>query len=127
MTHQQLLHSSVVQSQLRDDIPDFKTGTEIEVHYKIKEGDKSRLQKYRGIVIARQHGNSLDGSFTVQKNSTAGVMVERTFPVHSPHIEKIILISDLQRAKQSKLYYLRDVRDPKKTLQHKTKTLKPKK
>ena len=126
MTHQKLLNSSVVTSQLRDDIPDFKSGCEVEVHYKIKEGEKERIQKFKGIVISRNGGNSIDAAFTVQKNSTAGVKVERTFPLHSPHILKIEVTSELRRAKRSKLYNLRAIREPKKALQHKVKSLKAK-
>ena len=115
MTYQILLKSPVVQGQLRTDIPEFKTGTVVNVHYKITEGNKERIQIFSGIVIDRHGGNSLDASFTVLKNATAGVKVTRTFPLHSPHIEKITLVSPLQRTKQAALDYLHQQKDPVKT------------
>lgn len=116
MSNQLLRKSSVINSQLRNDIPDFKTGTVVEVHYKIKEGEKERVQVFKGIVTAKKGGNTIDATFTVLKNSTAGVKVERTFPIHSPLVVKVVLVSDLQRAKQSKLYHLSKVKDPVKSV-----------
>ena len=90
--------------QLRADIPQFKAGDTVKVHFRVIEGTRQRLQVYQGIVIKRQ-GAGVRETFTVRKQSF-GVGVERTFPLHSPKIEKIdvIMIGDVRRAK---LYYLR--------------------
>ena len=122
MTYQILLKSKVVQDQLRSDIPEFKTGTVVDVHYKITEGDKTRVQIFSGLVIDRHGGTSLDATFTVLKNATAGVKVTRTFPLHSPHIAKIELASPLRRTKQASLYHMHQIKDPIKTA--KTKPVK---
>ena len=92
---------------LRKDIPQFRSGDELKIHVRVIEGNKSRLQVFQGIVIRRQ-GDGLRETFTIRKVSY-GVGVERTFPVHTPVIEKIELIKkgDVRRAK---LYYLRDLR-----------------
>ena len=124
MTYQILLKSPVVQAQLRTDIPDFRAGTVVSVHYKIKEGNKERIQVFTGIVIDRHGGTSLDATFTVLKNATAGVKVTRTFPLHSPHIDKITLESPLQRTKQAALNYLHTQKDPIKVAR--TRPLKEK-
>jgi large subunit ribosomal protein L19 len=90
--------------QLRDDIPQFKAGDTVKVHFKVIEGSRQRTQVYQGTVIKRQ-GNGARETFTVRKQSF-GVGVERTFPLHSPKIEKIelVMVGDVRRAK---LYYLR--------------------
>lgn len=95
---------SLEQRQLRSDIPLFKAGDTVRVHFQVIEGTRRRLQVYEGIVIKRQ-GAGVRETFTVRKQSF-GVGVERTFPVHSPKIEKIELgaVGDVNRAK---LYYLR--------------------
>jgi len=92
---------------LRKDIPQFRSGDELKIHVRVIEGNKSRLQVFQGIVIRRQ-GDGVRETFTIRKISY-GVGVERTFPVHTPVIEKIELIKkgDVRRAK---LYYLRDLR-----------------
>lgn len=92
---------------LRKDIPQFRAGDELKIHVRVIEGSKSRLQVFQGIVIRRQ-GDGVRETFTVRKVSY-GVGVERTFPVHTPVIEKIELVKkgDVRRAK---LYYLRDLR-----------------
>lgn len=94
-------------ASLRDDIPDFRSGDSVKVHVKVIEGSRSRIQIFAGVVI-RRHGDGLRETFTVRKVSF-GVGVERTFPVHSPNIETIELVSrgDVRRAK---LYYLRGLR-----------------
>jgi large subunit ribosomal protein L19 len=94
-------------ASLRKDIPQFRAGDELKVHVRVIEGNKSRIQVFQGIVLRRQ-GDGVRESFTVRKISY-GVGVERTFPVHTPVIEKIELIKkgDVRRAK---LYYLRDLR-----------------
>ena len=90
--------------QLRDDVPTFKAGDTVRVHFQVIEGNRRRVQVFEGIVIKRQ-GAGVRETFTVRKHSF-GVGVERTFPVHSPKIEKIdvVAIGDVNRAK---LYYLR--------------------
>lgn len=90
--------------QLRSDIPDFRPGDTVRVHAKIVEGSRERIQMFEGVVIARQ-GSGVRETFTVRRISY-GVGVERTFPVHSPRIEKI----DVLRhgvVRRAKLYYLR--------------------
>ncbi len=95
---------SLEQQQLRDDIPRFKAGDTVRVHFQVIEGQRRRIQVYEGIVIKRQGAGARE-TFTVRKNSF-GVGVERTFPLHSPKIEKleVMSIGDVNRAK---LYYLR--------------------
>ena len=91
----------------RDDVPDFRAGDTIKVHVKVVEGNRSRIQVFQGVVIRRQ-GSGVRETFTVRKVSF-GVGVERTFPVHTPVIDKIEVVTrgDVRRAK---LYYLRDLR-----------------
>ena len=93
------------QASLRDDIPDFAPGDTLKVHVKVVEGSKERIQVFQGAVIRRQ-GGGLQETFTVRKVAY-GVGVERTFPLHSPIIDKIevVTLGDVRRAK---LYYLRD-------------------
>lgn len=92
-------------ASLRDDIPDFDAGDTLKVHVRVVEGNRERVQVFEGVVVARR-GAGIRESFTVRKVSF-GVGVERTFPVHSPIIAKIELVTrgDVRRAK---LYYLRD-------------------
>ncbi|MDQ3715910.1 MAG: 50S ribosomal protein L19 [Actinomycetota bacterium] len=92
---------------LRDDIPDFRPGDSIKVHVRVVEGNRSRIQVFQGVVLRRQ-GGGVRETFTVRKISF-GVGVERTFPVHTPVVEKIEVVTrgDVRRAK---LYYLRDLR-----------------
>ena len=92
-------------TQLRDDIPDFGPGDNVKVHVKVVEGNRQRVQVFQGVVIAIR-GAGASETFKVRKLSF-GVGVERTFPKHSPTIDKIELVSrgDVRRAK---LYYLRD-------------------
>jgi large subunit ribosomal protein L19 len=119
MSNQLLLDSQVVQAQKRQDVPEFKTGTTVDVHYKIIEGNKERIQVFSGMVIKRHGGNSLDATFSVLKKSTAGVKVVRTFPIHSPHIDKIVISSPVQRGRRSKLYNLKQAKDPAKSIRAK--------
>jgi large subunit ribosomal protein L19 len=94
------------QEQLRTDIPNFKPGDTVRVHVKVVEGNRERLQAYEGVVIKRQ-GSGARETFTVRRVSY-GVGVERTFPVHSPRVEKI----DVVRrgiVRRAKLYYLRNL------------------
>ena len=92
-------------ASLRDDVPDFAPGDTLKVHVKVIEGNRSRTQVFEGVVIRRQ-GSGVRETFTVRKVSF-GVGVERTFPVHSPVIDRIepVTRGDVRRAK---LYYLRD-------------------
>lgn len=95
---------NIEREQLRDNLPQFKAGDTVKVHFKVVEGTRHRIQVFQGIVIKRQ-GQGVRETFTVRKQSF-GVGVERTFPVHSPKIDKIEVtaIGDVRRAK---LYYLR--------------------
>jgi large subunit ribosomal protein L19 len=92
---------------LRSDIPDFRPGDTVKVHVRVVEGNRSRIQVFQGVVIRRQ-GGGVRETFTVRKVSF-GVGVERTFPVHTPVVEKIEVVTrgDVRRAK---LYYLRELR-----------------
>jgi large subunit ribosomal protein L19 len=92
---------------LRDDIPEFRPGDTVKVHVRVVEGNRSRIQVFQGVVIRRQ-GGGIRETFTVRKVSF-GVGVERTFPVHTPVVEKIEVLTrgDVRRAK---LYYLRELR-----------------
>jgi large subunit ribosomal protein L19 len=94
----------VERSYLRDDVPDFRAGDTVRVHVRVVEGERERVQVFEGVVI-RRRGSQLSETFTVRKVSF-GVGVERTFPVHSPMIAKIEVVTrgDVRRAK---LYYLR--------------------
>src|SRR6201996_7934055 len=101
---------------LRDDVPDFRPGDTLKVHVRVVEGSRSRIQVFQGAVIRRQ-GGGVRETFTVRKESY-GVGVERTFPVHTPIIEKIEVVTrgDVRRAK---LYYLRDLRGKKAKIKEK--------
>ncbi|WP_116113004.1 50S ribosomal protein L19 [Austwickia chelonae] len=92
---------------LRDDIPAFRAGDTVKVHVRVIEGTRSRVQVFQGVVI-RRHGGGIGETYTVRKVSF-GVGVERTFPVHTPVVEKIEVVTrgDVRRAK---LYYLRNLR-----------------
>ena len=98
---------SVDAASLRTDVPEFRAGDTLKVHVNIIEGKNSRVQVFQGFVLGRQ-GDGIRETFTVRKVSF-GVGVERTFPVHSPIIEKIELVTkgDVRRAK---LYYMRNLR-----------------
>ena len=103
-------------ASLKSDIPSFRPGDTVKVHVKVVEGNRSRIQVFQGVVIRRQ-GGGVRETFTVRKVSF-GVGVERTFPVHTPIVEKIELVSrgDVRRAK---LYYLRDLRGKKAKIKEK--------
>ena len=94
----------------RDDLPEFRAGDTVKVHVKVTEGTRSRVQIFQGVVI-RVQGSGIGRTFTVRKVSF-GVGVERTFPVYTPIVEQIELVTrgDVRRAK---LYYLRDLRGKK--------------
>ena len=101
------LITDLTSANLRSDVPAFRAGDTIKVHVKVVEGNRSRVQVFQGVVIARQ-GGGVRETFTVRKISF-GVGVERTFPVHSPTLESIEVVTrgDVRRAK---LYYLRELR-----------------
>ena len=96
---------AIEQQQIKQDVPEFNVGDNVKVHYRITEGNRERIQVFQGDVIRRQ-GASNRETFTVRKISFS-IGVERTFPVHSPKIDKIEVVrhGDVRRAK---LYYLRD-------------------
>ena len=98
--------AQIEKSLMRDDLPQFNAGDTIKVHYKIREGDKERIQVFQGTVISRR-GSGTGATFTVRKISS-GIGVERVFPTHSPNIDKI----EKLRAgivRRAKLYYLREL------------------
>jgi large subunit ribosomal protein L19 len=104
----------------RDDVPDFRPGDTLRVHVRVIEGNRSRIQVFQGVVIRRQ-GGGVRETFTVRKVSF-GVGVERTFPVHTPVIERIEVVTrgDVRRAK---LYYLRDLRGKAAKIKEKRETV----
>ena len=106
-------------ASLRTDIPDFRSGDTLKVHVRVIEGTRSRVQVFQGVVIRRQ-GDGIRETFTVRKISF-GVGVERTFPVHTPVIEKIEVVTrgDVRRAK---LYYLRELRGKKAKIKERRET-----
>jgi large subunit ribosomal protein L19 len=104
------MHTAIAeleQAQLRDDVPAFRPGDTLRVHVRVKEGNRSRIQVFQGVVIRRQ-GGGVRETFTVRKISY-GVGVERTFPVHSPSIERIETVTR-GKVRRAKLYYLRELR-----------------
>ena len=101
---------------LRSDVPDFRPGDTVNVHVKVIEGNRSRVQQFKGVVIRRQ-GDGVRETFTVRKISF-GVGVERTFPVHSPIFEKLEVITR-GAVRRAKLYYLRDLRGKKAKIKEK--------
>ena len=105
---------------LRADIPDFRPGDTVKVHVRVVEGNRSRIQVFQGVIIRRQ-GGGIRETFTVRKVSF-GVGVERTFPVHTPVVEKIEVVTrgDVRRAK---LYYLRELRGKAAKIKEKRETL----
>ena len=104
---------------LRHDIPEFRPGDTVKVHVRVVEGNRSRIQVFQGVVIRRQ-GGGIRETFTVRKVSF-GVGVERTFPVHTPVVEKIEVVTrgDVRRAK---LYYLRELRGKAAKIKEKRET-----
>ena len=92
---------------LKDDIPEFRAGDTVRVHVRVVEGNKTRIQVFMGVVIARRGGGSRE-TFTVRKIS-GGIGVERVFPLHSPVIDKIEVVRR-GKVRRAKLYYLRELR-----------------
>ena len=95
---------AVESSQMRTDLPDFRSGDTVRVHVKIKEGDKYRIQVFEGVLIARKN-NGISSTFTVRKVSS-GYGVERIFPTNSPIIEKLEVVKS-GKVRRARLYYLR--------------------
>ena len=91
--------------QLKNEIPEINVGDTIRVHNKIKEGSRERIQMFEGTVIAK-HGGGISETFTVRRVSY-GVGVEKTFPIHSPNVDKIVVFREA-KVRRAKLYYLRD-------------------
>lgn len=96
---------AIEQQQIREDLPQFTVGDNVKVHYRIKEGERERIQVFQGDII-RRHGAMNRETFTVRKISF-GIGVERTFPVHSPKIDKIEVLRH-GAVRRAKLYFLRD-------------------
>ena len=97
----------ITKDQLRTDHPEFRPGDTLKVHVKVIEGQRERIQVFEGVVI-KKRGSGVSQTFTVRKVSN-GVGVERTFPLHSPKIEKIEVVRR-GKVRRAKLYYLRDLR-----------------
>jgi large subunit ribosomal protein L19 len=106
-------------ASMKSDVPDFRAGDTVKVHVKVVEGTRSRIQVFQGVVI-RRHGGGIGETFTVRKVSF-GVGVERTFPVHTPIIDRVEIVTrgDVRRAK---LYYLRDLRGKAAKIKEKRET-----
>jgi len=99
---------SIEQPSMRDDVPDFDSGDTIRVDYKVVEGNRSRIQAFEGVVIAKKNGRGARATVTVRKVSF-GEGVERVFPINSPLIDKIVVVRR-GRTRRAKLYYLRELR-----------------
>jgi large subunit ribosomal protein L19 len=95
---------TIEREQLKSSTPDFKPGDTVRVHVKVIEGEKERIQVFEGVVLRRSHGANR-ATFTVRKTSY-GIGVERTFPLHSPRVDKIDVVTR-GRVRRAKLYYLR--------------------
>ncbi|TDQ42404.1 50S ribosomal protein L19 [Aureibacillus halotolerans] len=106
---QQLL-ADITKDQLKTDLPEFRPGDTLRIHVKVVEGTRERIQAFEGVVIKR-HGGGINETFTARKISY-GVGVERTFPLHSPKIEKIEVLRR-GKVRRAKLYYLRNLRGKK--------------
>lgn len=100
------LIEEITNEQLRTDLPDFRAGDNVQVHAKIVEGSRERIQVFEGTVIKRR-GQGISETYTVRKVSN-GVGVERTFPVHSPRVDKIV-VTRQGKVRRAKLYYLRNL------------------
>lgn len=101
----QELIKNIEDAQLKAEVPEFHVGDTVKVYAKVKEGNRERTQVFEGTVIKRQNGG-IKETFTVRKNSN-GIGVEKTWPVHSPIVEKVEIVR-LGKVRRAKLYYLRD-------------------
>ena len=100
--------------QTNENIPELRTGDLVSVHVKIKEGNRERIQEFKGTVLYK-HNNGASSSFTVRRVASNGIGVERTFPLHSPRIEKVV-VERHNKVRQSRLYYLRNLTGKKARL-----------
>ena len=98
---------AIEREQMRLDIPDFRAGDTVKVHAKIKEGDKERIQVFQGVVVRKRKGK-MGATFTVRKVSY-GIGVERIFPLHSPNIDKVEIVSK-GKVRRGRLYYMRQLK-----------------
>lgn len=105
---------SIIQKQLKKDLPDIRPGDTVKVFQKITEGEKTRIQVFEGQVLARKHGRGIGATITVRR-AASGFGVEKIFPLHSPLIDKIEVVKKA-RARRAKLYYLRTAKGRKTKL-----------
>jgi len=98
---------AIEREQMRLDIPDFRAGDTVKVHAKIKEGDKERIQVFQGVVVRKRKGK-MGATFTVRKVSY-GIGVERIFPLHSPNIDRVEIVSK-GKVRRGRLYYMRQLK-----------------
>ena len=98
---------TIEREQMRLDIPDFRAGDTVKVHAKIKEGDKERIQVFQGVVVRKRKGK-MGATFTVRKVSY-GIGVERIFPLHSPNIDRVEIVSK-GKVRRARLYYMRQLK-----------------
>ena len=110
------LIQEVQQEYLKSDIPSFNAGDTVTVHYKIREGNKERVQPFQGIVL-QMRGEGVARTFTVRKISE-GIGVERIFPINSPNIEKIV-VNKRGRVRRARIFYLRELRGKKSRIKEK--------
>ena len=103
----QQLINEITKSYLKTDLPEFRAGDSVRVHVRIKEGNRERVQLFEGLVLKRQNGKGISGTFTVRKISF-GCGVERTFPLHTPVIEKIE-VTRRGKVRRAKLNYIRSL------------------
>lgn len=99
---------TISEANLKTDLPVIEPGDTVRVHQRIKEGNKERIQVFEGVVLARKHGQGIQSTITVRKESK-GIGIERIFPVHMPSIEKIEVVRKAV-VRRAKLYYLRDAK-----------------
>ena len=99
---------------LKENLPEVRPGDTVRVHQKIKEGEKEKVQIFKGIIIARKHGKEIGATITVRQE-ISGVGVEKIFPIHSPVVEKIEVLKK-GKTKRAKLYYLREAKGKKAKL-----------
>lgn len=92
----------------KETLEKIKPGAMVKVHERVKEGDKERLASFHGLVLARKHGSEIGATFTVRA-TLAGVGVEKIFPIHSPDIKKIDILSSPRKVSRAKLYYIRSL------------------
>lgn len=105
------------QKQTKQNLSDIRPGDTVKIYQKIKEKDKERIQIFEGLIIARKHGKGINSTITVRK-VISGIGVEKTFPVHTPNIEKIEIVKR-GKTRRAKLYYLRTAKGTKSRLKRK--------